>query len=590
MKKNYKLLISLGLLLLMTLSCNESFLDIKPFGSVSETTLANEAGIDKMLIGTYSLVNGGGARGGDFRIGINYIRGGADDSRMGTETGASEYDACLFSSSDGYIHQAWQFWFAAVGRANDVLKMIPKVEDSTPEHLLQVEAEAKFLRGYFYTYLVMFFRNVPWIDESINYGEGNYYVPNTMDVYPEIEADFMFAASNLTETKSEVGRANKWAAKAILAKTYMFQERFAAAKPLLDDIIANGQTTNGLKYKLLDKYNDNFIAATKNGSEAVFVMENSVKDGTNGNNGNPLNHYDGTYGGPATCCYGWNQPTYDYVDACQTDPETGLPLLDTYRDTPIPHDNGISSSSPFTPYQGTLDSRLDWCVGRRGIPYRDWGVHPGQAWVRNQFTSGPYNVVKNIAEQARVESDRASGGGYTNNPYNVIRFADIILWAAECEVEIGSLQKAEDYVNTVRQRAANPEGFVHKYINPAEPLAGFTDEPAANYKIGLYTGQFTASGKNYARKAVRFERRMELGQEHHRMFDLIRYDGNDFDVAAYMNAFYAVEGPRLSNKTNNYLTAVFGRDHHEYLPIPLAQIDLSVSPEGESVLVQNPGY
>src|SRR5690606_34354275 len=115
-----------------------------------------------------------------------------------------------------------------------------------------------------------------------------------------------------------------------------------------------------------------------------------------------------------------------------------------------------------------------------------WGLHPGMAWIRQQNTGGPYSVIKNIAWQARKDTDRQNAG--TNNPYNMIRYADVLLWAAEVEAEIGSLSEAERLVNMVRARAANPQGFVKKYIDNNEPLKGFKDEPAANYKIGLYTG------------------------------------------------------------------------------------------------------
>jgi hypothetical protein len=587
MRINYKLLASGCLFLLMTISCSEEYLEIEPFGSVSESTLANQQGADLLLIGAYSLLDGGGTVGGNYLGGIGRLRGG-DEVTQGTETGPSIFNAMMFTEADGDIESKWKNLYSAVGRCNDVLKLLPKVEDSTPEKLLQIEAEAKFLRGVYYSYLAMFFKNVPWIDESISYGEKNYFVSNTEDIYPKIEADFKFAADNLTETKSEVGRANKWAAKSFLVKAYIFQEKFAEAKVLLDDIIANGQTSNGLKYELLNYYNDNFITRTKNGSEAVFTVQMSVNDPTTGGNGNQMDRYNGTYGGPATCCYGWAQPTFDLVDAFQTDPDTGLPLIDTYQDSPIPHDNGLDSGQPFTPYTGTLDSRLDWNVGRRGIPYRDWGVHPGKAWVRNQFNSGPYNVIKNIVEQARVDTDRGSGGA-SNNPYNMIRFADVLLWAAECEVEVGSLAKAEEYVNMIRARAADPDGWVKTYIDPEDPLAGFTDIPAANYKVGLYTGQFAANGKSYARKAVYFERRLELALEHHRFFDMVRYDGRDFDIASKMNWLMSREGNEILNETNNWLSGEFVKNKHEYFPIPLGQIDLSVV-DGESVLVQNPGY
>src|SRR5690606_27454730 len=105
-----------------------------------------------------------------------------------------------------------------------------------------------------------------------------------------------------------------------------------------------------------------------------------------------------------------------------TDAATGLPLMDSYYKTPVPTDQGLTSAQPFTPYQGTLDPRLDWNVGRRGIPYLDWGLHPGMAWIRQQNTGGPYSVIKNIAWQARKDTDRQNAG--TNNPYNMIRYAD----------------------------------------------------------------------------------------------------------------------------------------------------------------------
>lgn len=587
MKMNFKY-ITLGCLaLLMTISCNESYLEIKPYGSVSESTLATSQGVDLLLIGAYSLLDGGGTIGGNYLGGIGRLRGG-DEVTQGTETGPSIFNAMMFTEADADIESKWRNLYAAVNRCNDVLKLLPNVKDATPEKILQVEAETKFLRGVYYQYLAMFFKNVPWIDETISYVGKNYLISNTDDIYPKIEADFSFAADNLTETKSQVGRANKWAAKSFLAKTYMFQNKFAEAKVLLEAIIANGKTSNGLKYQLLKKYNDNFITKTKNGSEAVFTVQMSVNDGTTSGNGNPLDQYNGTYGGPATCCYGWGQPTFDFVDAFQTDAVTGLPLIDTYQDSPIPNDNGIDSSQPFTPYAGTLDSRLDWSLGRRGIPFRDWGVHPGKAWVRNQFNAGPFNVIKNIVEKARVATD-AGANGASSNPYNMIRFADVLLWAAECEVEVGDLAKAEQYVNIVRARAADTEGWVKTFLDPADPSKGFSTTPAANYKVGLYTGQFTANGKSFARKAVYFERRLELAQEWHRFFDMVRYDGRDFDLTARMNWLMDREGSRILNASNNWKVGEFVKNKHEYFPIPLGQVDMSVA-NGESALTQNPGY
>lgn len=577
--------------LLLTVSCQQSFLEVEPMGAFSDAILANENGVNKLLIGAYACVNNGAARGGGAQASDAYIFG-SDENRIGTIYGVSTYDAFLWNPTDSYIQDKWIYQYAAIGRANDVLRLLPDVKDATPETLLQIESEARFLRAVFYLRLVFYFRNVPWVDEHTSYSERNYLVGNTEDILPKVEADFGYAATHLSETKSELGRANKWAAKCFLAKTYLFQHKYAEAKVLLDDIITNGKTVNGLKYKLLAKYNDNFVGRGKHGSEAVFVMQNSVYDGQPyDNRGNPTDKYGGTYNSPANAGgAGWMQPTFDLIDAFQTDEVTGLPLLETYFETPIPSDNGLSSSDPFTPYAGSLDPRLDWSVGRRGIPYRDWGVHPGEAWIRDQRNSGPYCAIKNTAEQAYKDTDQGRYGG-TNNPYNIIRFADVLLWAAECEIEVGSLAKAEEYVNMVRTRAANPDGWVKTYVDSSNPLLGFTDTPAANYKVGLYNGHFESGGKLFARSAVFFERRLEFAMEHHRFFDLVRYAGVDsnFDLANWFNSFMKREGARISNPLNEYKNGRFEVGKHEILPIPQAEIDLSHL-EGKSVLVQNPGY
>ena len=523
----------------------------------------------------------------------------SDDAHVGTEPNG------VLASIEGYTHDPttyliedkWRFLYAAVQRTNDVLRVLPQVTDISTDEATQIEAEAKFLRGVYHLRAALLWRNIPYVDESVTYVNGNYNVPNTEPIWPKIEADLQFAADNLTETKAEVGRANRWAAKAFLAKAYMFQYKFAEAKPLLEDIIVNGVTVNGLKYALADHYFDNFRTEKKHGSEVVFAAQMSVHDGSGGANGNGADKYNGPFGGPPSCCYGWLQPSFDLVNAYQTDPDTGLPLISQYNDSAVKNDQGLESSDPFTPHEGTLDSRLDWVVGRRGIPYLDWGLHPGKAWIRQQSTGGPYSVIKNITSQERVDIDRENAS--MNNPYNLIRFADVLLWAAEVEVEVGSLAQAEEYVNMIRARAANPDGWVKTYIDLSNPMGGFTDTPAANYKVGLYTGHFTQQGKDFARKAVRFERRLELALEHHRFFDLQRYDQVTYDGTGYngtgymadvLNAYltYETNVPEYNNK--GYLTnPFFTKGQDEIYPIPQVQIDLSME-NGASSLVQNPGY
>ncbi|GAB3248373.1 RagB/SusD family nutrient uptake outer membrane protein [Larkinella harenae] len=588
-RRSFKLMLA-GFIVLVA-ACKTEFLEKEPIGSISESTLATKTGINGVLIGAYSLLDGAGAVGGGIWSSLTVMSSVAsDDAHVGTEPNGllASYEAYTHDPTSSATNERWQFTYAAVQRANDVLRLLPKVAGLTADEVTQLQAEARFLRAVYHFDAAKFWRNAPYLDETVTYDAGNYNVSNAESLWPKIEADFKFAADNLTPTKTEVGRANKWAAKAFLAKVYMFQHKYTEAKPLLAELIASGATSNGKKYALNEQYFDNFRTDKKHSPEAVFTVQMSVFDRANGANGNPADMYNGPFGGPPSCCYGWLQPSFDLVNAYQTDPNTGLPLMDTYSKTPVKHDQGLQSSAPFTPHTGTLDARLDWNVGRRGIPYLDWGLHPGMAWIRQQNTGGPYSVIKNIAWQARIATDRENAN--TNNPYNMIRFADVLLWAAEVEVEIGSLAQAETYVNLIRARAANPAGFVKKYIDNAAPLKGFTNEPAANYKVGLYTGQFVQKGKEFAREAVRFERKLELALEHHRFFDLQRYDNGTGYMATLLNKYLNYEASVPNYFNQDYMKgAFFTKGKNEVYPIPQAQIDLSMK-DGAPTLKQNPGY
>lgn len=566
-------------------SCND-YLNVPPYGKYSDDFVANRNGVDLLLISAYSTLDGlGNAK--DWYIWNNWWS--TDDARFGSNMGVSNFDAFMLTPTENNIDVRWRTLYGFINRSNVVLEMLPKVTDMTEDEKVMAAAQARFIRGFNYLYLAIIWKNVPWIDENVNYGDRSYLASNTaVNIYEKIEEDFKFAAEKLPETWPQVGRVNSWAAKSFLAKTYMFEKKFAEAKALLDDIIANGKTTNNLKYDLVPRYADNFRNKTRNNCESVFAIQMSVHDGIySGLNGNPMAYMNGTYNAPANTGFGWYQPTFDLVDAFQTDPNTGLPLIDDYYKTPIKTDFGISSTDPFTPYEGTLDARLDWCVGRRGIPYLDWGNHLGKAWVRNQNNGGPYSSIKHACEKKYVETDRVATNK-TNTPYCPIRFADVLLWAAECEVEVGSLAKAEAYVNRVRERAANPAGFVKKM----KADGTFSNTPAANYKVGLYTGQFTSKGQDFARKAVRFERRLELAMEYHRYYDMLRYDGNHFDLAEHVNTFLKREGNRLKPLSPNtlYLQGSFVKGKNELFPIPQVEIDLSLRHDGTSALTQNPNW
>ncbi|HAK78397.1 MAG TPA: RagB/SusD family nutrient uptake outer membrane protein [Runella sp.] len=564
------------ILLLAGYACKDSFLEVPPTGSLAKAQLTSKAGLDGSLISAYAQLSAlGQTHSGPSNWLIGSIRGG--DANKGTDPGdGSEMNPIQtfqYNSTDPVAGNVYQSYFEGVSRANAVLALLKEAQSSVKaEDIKLITAEARFLRGHFYFQLKRNFNLVPYVDETKNLSNGIDKVKNDVELWPKIEDDFKTAYSDLPETSSAVGRANKWAAATYLAKVYLYQKKYAEAKALFDLIIANGKTTGGKKYALLPKYSDLYRVANDNNAESVFAVQATVKSG-NGNNANAdlqLNFIQGS--DPGTCC-GFFQPSFEFVNSFRTDAK-GLPLLDGTYNAPanaVKTDMGIKSDVAFTPDAGTLDPRLDHTVGRRGIPFLDWGPHTGFSMIRNQPNGGPYSPKKYLftkAEKAAGLTETGGWGHQTYNAYNVtiIRFADVLLMAAEAEIEVGSLAKALEYTNMVRGRATNASDYVM-----------IDGKPAANYKIALYDAFPT---KEYARSAVRFERRIELGMEGYRFYDLVRWGEDVAAINKYLQYDQVLLPGALGGAKYDAKYALF--------PIPQGQMDLLNSKE--QILKQNPGY
>ncbi len=579
--KNSKLIIGLTIASTTIIySCKEKFLQISPIGVYDIASLTNKKGVDGMLINAYATLDGrqNQQNGGASNWLWGSIRGG--DAYKGTEPNdmvdANPIMRFELLPSVGQLPNKWTAIWDGVGGANQVLKVLPLAIDILPADARQIEGEARFIRGFMHFEGKKAFNNIPYVDEKV----ADFKIPNTdaagafVNIWPQIEADLKWGYDNLDEVRPQYGRVNKWAAAAHLAKAYMFQNKFAEAKALFDLIIANGKTSNGTKYDLTPTFQTNFRVLTEKNSETVFSIQSSYGDGanTNGNYDNTLNYPHGgsaTTEKPGACC-GFFQPSQNLVNSFQTN-VLGLPMPDTYNNTDVTSDEPFSSAEAFIPFAGTLDPRLDWTVGRRGIPYYDWGVHPGRNWIRLYTYGGPYSPKKNTYYKSDIGSLAGTvGWGFANNAlnYTPMRYADVLLLAAEAEIEVGSLAVAMQLINRVRARAA------------ASPVLNGA-VPAANYLVNQYIVAF--ADKAAARKAVRFERKIELGMEGHRFFDLVRWGIAD----VVLNTEYF---PKESVRRTSALTgSVFTKGKHEYLPIPEFAIITSVK-DGKATLKQNPGY
>lgn len=582
MKPLYNYRILLVALTLFIISCDNDFLRKEPLGVVGDIQLANKKGLDALLIAAYGQLDGLGHSPTipPWSLGAsNWVWGSisSDNSYKGSEFADQPPMTIIeryiqVSSSLIYLNDEWRGLYDGVSRCNDVIQVAAvalKEGTISQEDHDQYLAEARFLRGHYHFDLKQEFGNIPYIDETIedffaagNIAEDGGYI----DAWPNIEADFRHAINYLQETESQSGRADQWKAKAYLAKSLMWQSKFESAKPILDDIMDSGL------YELVENYHDNFRIKTNNNKESIWEYQASVNDGSNGLNGNfsdVLNFPHG--GGPNGCC-GFHQPSINGVNAHQTD-GNGLPLLDTFNDTDVINDQAISSSEPFTEHTGPLDPRLDWSIGRRGLPYLDWGDHPGRDWVRDQQFGGPYAPKKNIFYYAEegVNTDAAGwASGSTANNVRIIRFAHILLWRAEVAAFENDMITATNLVNMIRRRADNfhvQEGGVED--------DGTHPNDAANYVVREYS---IFENAEYAWKAIKFEHRLEFFMEGFRFFNLVRWG----DASDVLNKYIQKERTHRSYLDGAYFT----KGKNEYFPIPQIQIDVV----GSEVLKQNPGY
>ncbi|MDR0961083.1 MAG: RagB/SusD family nutrient uptake outer membrane protein [Mediterranea sp.] len=564
------------LTLLILAACDESsFLDIRPQGTLNESSLNSEKGVNLLISAAYAGLTGpAGQEGsvwmipmtnwtyGEIRSDNAYKGGGG----VGDATDLHKLETFDVDATLGNVDSKWFQLYSCVQRCNSALDVLNESSKAdVPERTVRI-AEMKVLRAHFYFELTRLFNQIPYFDENVdinNYASIGNTEYSRDEILGMIAAELDEAAAVLPEIQTEKGRINKNIAYAYEAKVKLYRayEQDAVThavtgvnSALLNEVIQLCDRLNG-KYDLLEDFQQLDQMAYENGRESVFAVQYSMNDGTADagriNWSNLLNAPKGPYNGD-----GFFLPSQNLINAYRTDAD-GLPMFDSFNEINIDADSNV-------------DPRLDFIVGRPGITWKTYPNEPCQAsWVRDQGTYGEYCTKRFFVSPESGDMFAGWPWGASGLNWQIIRYADVLLWKAEALIEIGDatgLEEARQIINRIRLRAKNSPR-VKDFDNPTED--------AARYLINEYpTDGWTQS---YARQALRFETRLETAMEGERYFDLVRWGEADNIMPQFLNT--------ERERRVYYSVATFTAGQDEYLPIPLPQYNFS-----HGLYKQNPGY
>ena len=474
---------------LLIVACDDEFIERAPVYSIdSENYFNAEADYENALIAAYDLLQSSY---------LNVMLGeiASDNTLAGGESatdviGIQQVDDMIHTPVNAQVKSIWDWMFAGVNRASFIIEFEDKTEF---EGRGQIVAEARFLRAYYHFELVKWFGPIPLKgDERFVLGdEASLPRAPVSEVYDAIESDLLLAIGGLAEEAPAIGRVSSGAARALLGKVYLYQNDNALAGELLREVIESG------RYELRDDYAGIFEMAGENGAGSVFEVQYTDAEGAGF--------------GCLQCSEGNIAVGFNGIRN-----HTG-PIYDSGFSFNVPTQDAYNAFEPG-------DSRRDVSL----LDIDEWADETGATFGIGFEHTGYYNR-KYIARKG----DGNLGDQNLTNPnnYRAIRYADVLLMAAEAFNATGNDELAREYLNRVRRRA-------------------FGDE---DHDIG--------AGGDALRDFIRRERRLELVGEGHRFFDLIRTGA----------AAGAIEG--------------FEAGKHELFPVPFEEIQFSAGN-----WAQNPGY
>lgn len=565
-----------------SVGCSDDFLDYEPEGVLSNENVATAENAEALVVAAYAGIANDEMVGpltnmwvyGSVRSDDAY-KGGGGRSDVEIIDQYEQYNLTLADASTIDMGpRTWTNYYKAISRANFALQVINEIPDSEYPEKVTRQAELRFLRAHSHFMLKLLFKKIPYITEGLSQEE-ILEVSNDVDndaLWNTIAEDFLFAYSNLPPSQEEVGRADRNAAAAYLAKLRLYQayeqneshqvtninmSRLQEVVGYADDV------TGGLE----PDFGNNFLNGFDNGVESIWAAQFSVNDGTTVGRASFVTGLNSPHGNSLYGCCGFHLASQNMVNAFKTD-ASGLPQLDAFNNESIfdsVDENGETSLASGI----TLDPRIDHTVGIPGRPfkYRNTVSTEGDmiynfSWARDP---GVYGYFGNMKEQQAPDcSCFVKEGPFIGTSKNVdfIRYADVLLFKAEALIQMDQVDAGIDIINQIRTRAA---ASTQRQID-----AGATDVfNISTYPMGL--------SKPEALKALKFERRLEFAMEGHRFFDLVRWG----EAEEVLNEYLETESTRRDFLSNANFTS--GRD--EYYPIPQREIDFT-----GGLYIQNPGY
>lgn len=478
----------------------------------------------------------------DVRSDDAYKGGGA----LSMESNIHDLEVGNLRSDNVCVRDKWRNNFYAISRVHKAMNAIKGASVDGKESML---AELKTLRAYFYFDLIRVFENIPYFDETVDDPSSvSPYQYSRDEIFDFIKGDLRDAYNALPESQENAGRFNKYVAAALMAKVSAFtasvnndMEDWGEVVTYSDYVIGSG------KYELYPNFLDMSKVENDNKYESILAIQFAVTaDKAHYNYCNILNctYSEGNLYGQGDDFFLGSQ---NLVNAFRTD-ENGLPFL---TGTSGDVDNSVNVTGD---YQGNVDPRLDFTVGRIGFPFR--GHTYTSAWCRAYDLYGEYSGKKGqlAPEDPNIQLGFSPWGASGLN-FCLIRYADILLLKAEALIELNQdLDAARQLINDVREKAKRSIDGAYSPVD--------LDPMRAYYMVEPYPA--TGWTQDYARRAVRMERRLELAMEGNRWFDLVRW-GTVIDV---VNNYMQSE-----STLRTYYEGCSLKSDDVYFPIPLEEVD-----------------